>query len=209
MLNAFGANKAIALNRFEMGELNLPSENSPLPGVSVYYRPDNAEILVCLSAFNQRASKVQIQPVLMEVLKRVSLLLSTENFNYKQTPYFLFVFEDKHLINGKSVKIDDLDDCTLELSPDSYRNIWIKPAFDHPSVLYALSNGDKLEETYNPATNELIMTINSRARTEAETAILGPIPKNIYAQNKKISFAANNGWYAGEFPCNKTITIQY
>ncbi len=209
LLNAFGANKSVALNQFEMGELNLSADLADRTGTSIYYNPENENLLICLSTFKQPASTVRLGSVLNAVLQKASTLLDLQNYNSKHPSFYYYVFEDKNLIGAKALTMNELDMHKLEIPSENYRNIWIKPSKHQPTVLYALSNGDKVEENFNPENNELLVTIYSKARNAAETVVLGPNPKAVTAADKKVPFNTNDGWWTGDFPCNKQVVVKY
>ena len=75
LLNAFGANKSVALNQFEMGELELSTDKSSLIGTSIYYNSENENMLICLSTFKQPGTTVQLGSALNAVLGKASSIL--------------------------------------------------------------------------------------------------------------------------------------
>ncbi|HQH25133.1 MAG TPA: hypothetical protein PLM01_13730 [Bacteroidales bacterium] len=208
LLHAFGANRSIALNKFEMGEV-LPSDGgASVPGVSLYYRPDNGNLLICLSTFSQPASTVQLGPILKSIISRISGITGYGAVTGKSS-YYIYVFEDKDLIGGSPLKPDQLSAYTINLPAENYRNIWLKPAGKQPSILYSLSNGDAPVEDFKAGRREFSVTIPSRARDLAETVVLGAAPRSVKAHDREISFKAHKGWWEGEFPCNTTVRILY
>ena len=208
-LNAFGANQSIALNKFEMGEAMLSQKESGIPGVSAYYRPDSGALLVCFSSFAQSASTVQLGPVLKSIMIEISKQLNLKDSMAKGSSYYLYTFENKDLIGGRPLTFEELKGYTLDLPAESLRSIWLKPAVDGPSVLYALSNGDQPTAVFNSKKRELVATIPSKARSYAETVVLGPDPKNVDGPDGKVSFTVHKGWWEGELPCNTTVRVRY
>jgi len=209
LLQAFGANQSIALNKFEMDEVLPSKEGSVVPGVSIYFQPDNGSLLICLSTFVQPASTVQLGLILKSIIKKVSSHLGLEASTGSKVSYNIFVFEDKDLIGGKPLTLDQLDSYSLNLHAESYRYIWVKPATNRSSVLYALSNGDQPIEDYKAGRRELVVTIPTKARSFAETVVLGSIPKTVTASGQQVSFTTHKGWWEGEFPCNTTVRVSY
>jgi len=178
LLQAFGTNQSIALNKFEMGEI-LPSEGgAAVPGVSIYYRPDNGSLLICLSTFAQPASTVQLGPIMKIIISKISSHLGSGSIPGK-SPYHIYVFEDKNLIGSRPLKLDQLSGYTVDLPADNYRNIWLKPTRKQSSVLYALSNGDVPIEDFKAGRREFSVTIPSKARSLAETVVLGLLTTDI------------------------------
>lgn len=208
-LNAFGANQAIALNKFEMEEA-IPSQNEVnVPGVSIYYRPDNRDLLVCFSTFAQPASAVQLGPVLKNIVTIISNHLNLLDPLVNGASFYLYAFENKDLIGGKPIRFEEINDYTLDLPPESLRSIWIKPASEGPVVLYALSNGDQITAVFNSVENELVATIPSKARSYAETVVLGPVPKTVKVNDGEVSFKVHKGWWESGLPCNASIRVMF
>jgi hypothetical protein len=208
-LNAFGANKSIALNKFEMDELLGSQEVTDLSGVSLLYNKESGDLLVCLSSFSKPGSKVKLGPILENIMTKTSNLPEFGDTILKQAPYNTFIFENKTLIGGKPMSMVELAEYTLDLPAEGYKNIWIKPANDQPSVLYALNNGEAPQQEYKSQEATLIVTIPSKARQSAETAFLGKIPKSVGFSGGPLNFSAHNGWWEAELPCNADITVTY
>ena len=87
LLNAFGANKSVALNQFEMGELELSTDKSSLIGTSIYYNSENENMLICLSTFKQPGTTVQLGSALNAVLGKASSILEIKNYDSKQSSF--------------------------------------------------------------------------------------------------------------------------
>ncbi len=208
-LNAFGANKSIALNKFEMDELLGSQKVTDLAGVSLLFNKESGDLLVCLSSFSKPGSKVKLGPLLENIITKTSNLPEFGDTILKQAPYSTFIFENKTLIGGGPLTLAELGAYTLDLPADDYKNIWIKPANDQPSVLYTLNNAGPAAEEYKPDEAALIVTIPSEARQSAETAFLGKIPKSVGSPGGPVYFIAHNDWWEAELPCNTVITVRY
>lgn len=207
LINAFDVNKSIALNKFEMDDLELFQNNSNLAGTSIYYNTTNENLLICLSTFNKSDTSVDLQLVLNQIFSRISSQVRNKNLNTSKTNYHFYIFEDKKLISADPLSINKLDNFKIKIPSDSYRNIWIKPAIKRPSVLYALSNGSNIIEKFISSSKKLNILIPSKATTSAETVIIGPKPTSIIAKNEHISFIDHKGWCEGVLPCNTGIDI--
>ncbi len=209
LLNAFGVNKSIALNKFEMEESGFFINNFNLAGTSIYHNIENKSVLICLSTFNKPDTTIDLGLILKQIFQKISSQLEIKNLSNDKSTYHFYIFEDKNLIDANASSIGKLAKFKLKIPSESYRNIWIKPAIKNPSVLYALSNGNDIIENFNPTIKELQVSIPSRARTSAETVIIGPKPKSIIAQNINIPIINHKGWCEGELPCNTRIDIRF
>jgi hypothetical protein len=199
----------MALNKFEIGISGDFSKELKIRGSSIYFHPDDMEILICVSSFNQPQSTIQLGPAVINILERITSQLELKESLTKRSHYHFFIFEDKDLIGGKPLTLNELGTYTLNLPANSYRNIWVKPAENRSTILYALTNGPQIKEEFNPELKELVVTIPSKARSSAETVILGEKPKTIKMQNGNVDIIAHQGWCEGEFPCNTSIRIIY
>jgi hypothetical protein len=209
LLNAFGTNQSIAFNKFEMDKAIPSQKESVVPGVSAYYRPDTGALLVCFSSFAQSASTIQLGFILKGIIAEILKQLNLTDSVAKGSSFYLYTFENKDLIGGRPLTFEQMNNFTLDLPAESLRSIWIKPAVDGPSVLYALSNGDQPSAIFSSKENELVATIPSRARITAETVVLGTVPKTVGIPDGEVSITAHKGWWEGELPCNKTIIAKY
>jgi hypothetical protein len=142
-------------------------------------------------------------------MTKISNLVEFGDTILKQTPYNVFVFENKTLVGGKPMSLAELDKFTLDLPAEDYKNIWIKPSTNKPSVLYALNNGEKATQEYKSDEASMTVIIPSKARQTAETAFLGNIPKSVRFSGGQINFSVHDGWWEGELPCNEVITVRY
>ncbi len=208
-LNAFGANQAIALNKFEMKEAFLPQNEANVPGVSIYYRPDNKELLVSFSTFAQPASVVQLGPVLKNIMTIIASHLNLKDPLVNGTSYYIYAFENKDLIGGRPLTFKETNDYTLDLPAENLRSLWIKPAAGGSTVLYALNNGGQPTAIFNSGKSELVVNIPSKARSSAETVVLGPVPKTVKVADGEVSFIAHKGWWETELPCNTSVRVMY
>lgn len=209
LLQAFGVNQSNALNKFEIGEIKFSLNEKNAPQVSLYYHPHNNEILIFFSSFRQTNLNFRLGYAMENILEKVSNYFKIENFFPREMFYYFYIFEDKELIGGKSLTFDDLASYTLELPAESYRNVWIKPDLNRPTLLYSLNNGNKPLEEFNSKINELVVTVFSQSRSSAETVILGENPKMVKVQNKKVHYTPHKGWWEADLPCNSPVKIAY
>jgi hypothetical protein len=207
-LDAFGANQSVALNKFEIGDVLPQREGAGTPGVSAYIRPDNGACLICLSTFAQPACVVDLGPALKSIISKIDDQLNSQYPFDANSPCYFYVFEEKKLIGERPLTLSELNGFRFNLPAESYRNIWIKPFEKEPSLLYSLSN-DAQPSDFATDGDDLVLTIPSKARTSAESVILGPAPKSVRSVDGAVNFTAYRGWWEGELPCNTGVRITY
>lgn len=209
LLNAFGANKSAALNKFETDEITGSYKETGLAGVSLFHNRENGDLLICLSSFSKTGTRVKLRPLLESIIAGIPGFQEPVDATSTQMPYYLFVFEDRNLIGGRPLLLADMGAFTLDLPADDYRNLWVRPATGARRILYSLNNAEPPDEDYRPDDASMTVSIPSLARLSAETAFLGSSPESVGSPEGPVRFIPHNGWWEAELPCNTDITVKY